>query len=327
MCILKKLLISMIILISLLITNSYADFKTGQQICVKDDDGLWYQAEIKDTSSDYLQVHFTDTDNTSLRWVKKGSALPIHDYNINDTAWVYRQTGWLGDYFDEGKIINKGNQGYLIHFLFDDSVDDFDEWKKPCDLFAIPKPNDYIWVKTNHDTYAYGIVLEHEETDYWKVYYGGYSKEEIDAGTWHAYTDTFTSPDIAPASPDEQKDIKERFDDHKDLSLPDKTVWNYFRANEKPDIFLPDSLSNPAKIKTIGLGNIVTGGQYLNVSFDVPFFTEPVNIIFAITMQSHPENIFLYKSDGTWHNYKTDGIVFAVKNSQWINKTNVLACF
>ncbi|MCK4378374.1 MAG: hypothetical protein KAW01_03475, partial [Deltaproteobacteria bacterium] len=138
------------------------------------------------------------------------------------------------------------------------------------------------------------------------------------------FNDTFTPPAIIPATLDEQKTIKEAFDDHQPVTPPTGVQIYTFSPVENPDILDFYHVSTPSKIKPIGIGNIVTGGNTMNISFDVPNFTEPMNIYFAVVIQALPNDLFLYGADKSWHHYNTEGLIAAIENKTWSSKVTTL---
>ncbi|MEA2061576.1 MAG: hypothetical protein U9P10_13940 [Thermodesulfobacteriota bacterium] len=280
------------------------------------DDTFWYHAEVTDVSSDRIRVHYTGYDNSYDEWVKQGAAVPELVPQMNDTVWALWRTTYSGKMFHETRIIDINSTGYKVHYTSDGSDTTWDEWKTPCEIFPLPQPGDYLWVGASVNSWAYGRVIEHTDTDTWKVYYGGYDKW----GSWHEYDGSFSPPDIMPATPDEQKYIKEEFSDHSPVAPPTGSHVYSFYPVESPDILDNFHIHTPSKIKPIGLGKAVKGGDTMDVSFDIPHFTEPVNVYFAMTMGSLNE-IFLFGKDNAWHHYGTEGLVPAFEGKKYLAET------
>ncbi|OPX33755.1 MAG: hypothetical protein B1H12_11335 [Desulfobacteraceae bacterium 4484_190.2] len=274
---------------------------TGDNACVKWSDGLWYHAQVTDISEGHIRVHYTGYDQSNDEWVSEGSALPVFTPQINDIAWVFWKDGWTGAYYFEGRIIDKNSTGYKVHYITEGNDTSLDEWKGLCDVFPLPEAGDYLWVSPLSSAAAYGIVLAHTDTETWNVHYGGYCKEQWCSGDeWYAYDEEFSPPDIIPASPDEQKIIKEEFDDHSPVDPPSGIQSYSFAPVESPDILNFYYVSTPSKIKPIGLGKVVNGGQTMDVSFDIPDFKEAINIYFAVFLENINVSAF---SDATLHFY------------------------
>ena len=323
---LRMVKISFVVIIFLLLSiNNGASFMTGDNACVKWSDGLWYHAQVTDISEGHIRVHYTGYDQSNDEWVSEGSALPVFTPQINDIAWVFWKDGWTGACYFEGRIIDKNSTGYKVHYITEGNDTSLDEWKGLCDVFPLPEAGDYLWVSPLSSAAAYGIVLAHTDTETWNVHYGGYCKEQWCSGDeWYAYDEEFSPPDIIPASPDEQKIIKEEFDDHSPVDPPSGIQSYSFAPVESPDILNFYYVSTPSKIKPIGLGKAVNGGQIMDVSFDIPDFKEAINIYFAVFLESFPGDIFLYGQDKAWHSFNSEGLVPVMKGKTWSGAVKVL---
>ncbi len=301
-----------------------ADWSIGNKACVQWEDDLWYHAEITDISEDHIRVHYTGYDQSYDEWVRKGTALEPHAPQVDDVAWVFWKQSSGNSFFYEGRILEKNSTGYKVHYVVDGEDSTWDEWKGLCDVFPLPQPGDYLWVGPSSLSWAYGKVIEHTDTDTWKARYGGYSIESWSKGQWYEYDDTFSPPDIVPTTPKDQESIQEAFSDHSPVAPPTGVKLFTFNPAASPDILDSYHVTTPSKIKTIGLGEVVTGGETISVSFDVPNFTEEMNFYFAVVLASMPNDIFLFGKDHAWHSYKTEGLIPAVENKTWSSRVDVL---
>lgn len=283
---------------------SCAAYIIGSNVCVQWDDDFWYHAQITDVSEDHIRVHYTGYDTSSDEWVVKGSTVNMYSPQINDTAWVFWKA-WIAGSIFEAKILDKNSSGYYVHYVSDGSDTTFDKWVGLCEVFPMPQAGDYLWVSLSHN-WIYGQVISHTNTDEWNVRWGGYAylNNEM-TSDFRDGEDTFSPPDIVPATPEDQQHIKEEFDDHASVPPPTGIQTYTFRPVENPDVLGLYSLNAPSKIKPIGIGNIVTGGSTMNVSFTFPYFTDLMNIYFAVVMQGEPP--LFYGADQTWH---TDRVPF-----------------
>ena len=315
-----QLIISMM-LILLMIGNVSAEnaFNVGDKACVQWTDDFWYHAEINDVSEDHIRVHYTDYDTSYDEWVRKVTAVPLYTPNINDSAWIFWKASLGNSLFFEGTILEKNSSGYKVHYLSDGEDNTWDEWKGFCDLFPVPKAGDYLWVGPSSSSWAYGEVLEHTGTDEWKVHYGGYS----DGGVWYDYTDTFSPPDIVPATPEDQETIRKKFLDYIDIPPPTGSQVYTFDPVVSPDPLGWHYVSNPAKIKPIGLGSVARGGDTMSVSFDLPAFAEEMNVYFALSMDMMPDTILLYGTDSIWHNFSDEGLIPAFEKKNYVPKVDL----
>lgn len=313
------------ILILFFCSTNGVSFVAGDNACVKWADGLWYHAHVIDVSEGHIRVHYPDYDQSHDEWVKEGAALPLFNPQINDIVWVFWKESWNGAYYAEGQIIDKNSTGYKIHYLTEGNDTSLDEWKGLCDVFPLPAPGDYLWVSPLSSAAAYGMVLAHTDTETWNVHYGGYCKEGwCNDDQWFTYDEEFSPPDIIPASPDEQKIIKEEFDDHSPVVSPSGIQWYSFAPVESPDILNFYYVSTPSKIKPIGLGKAVNGGHFMDVSFDIPDFKEAINVYFAVILDSLPEHIFLYGKDKAWHLFSSEGLMPVLEKTTWSGAIKVL---
>ncbi len=313
------------------------------------------QVEDISDASQRLKVHYTGWEDTWDEWIKEGSALPALTPLVNDTVFAayknsYREgrimeidtclydDGWwypvqvidrseetakihYKDYdssYDEWVQIEQVVTGYKIRYPgivqnTDDDASQWDEWKGPCDIFTLPSENDYLWGYLSLSNPVYTIILEHTDIDTWQIRYGGYSEW---GSSWHEYDDSFTWGDLVPASPEEQKTIQEEFTDHSPLDLPKGHHIYSFYPVESPDYLDLYHVNTPSKIRPIGLGSIVRGGEVMEISFDIPQFKTAVTVYFAMTMDGS-DDIYLFGRDNEWHLYQTEGLIPAIEGKTW----------